>query len=136
VIEWAPNDSADVFRIATAAVFRVTVPIDVPLSRKSTVPVGVPLTALVTVAVRVTWVPNPAGLALEVSAMLVLSAAQLVSRLPTSMDPRPVAWSYPTPTRNPLKPPVWVVVPGVLLLHLLGTVTTQLEIPLDATVTS
>lgn len=57
-------------------------------------------------------------------------------KLATLSEPRPVASSYPVPTSKPAKPPVNVVGPGVLLLHIDGVAVVQFVTPEVATVTS
>jgi hypothetical protein len=54
----------------------------------------------------------------------------------TSRDPNPVAWSYPTPTTYPGKPPVRLDSPGVLLSHIDGVAAMQPVTPDVATVMS
>ena len=58
------------------------------------------------------------------------------SSFATSNDPSPVTWSYPVPTTNPASPPVRLVAPGSLLLHIEGVALEHPTTPDVATVTS
>jgi hypothetical protein len=93
-----------------------------------------------TLAVNVTEVPRKEGFAVTLKAVVVDPEAGNVDHVPSnlliSMEPKPVASSYPVPTRYPASPPVRLVGLAVLLLHMLGVVTTQPVTPLEARVTS
>ncbi len=91
------------------------------------------MTVIVNVAVPPLEIVWEAGVALIEKVAL---GVQLASRFPTSIEPRPVTSSYPGVTRYPARPPDSPVAEGVLLLHMLGVVSTHAATPLDATVTS
>jgi hypothetical protein len=97
--------------------------------------------AVVTVTIKITDSPVVDGFRFDVTDVALAAVPttelfQFVSKLATLIEPSPVASSYPASTRNPLRPPVRLEGPGVLLLHMLGVVTAQLETPLMATVMS
>ena len=62
--------------------------------------------------------------------------AAAASNFATSTDPSPVTWSYPAPTTYPASPPVRLVAPGSLLLHIEGVALEHPTTPDVATVTS
>src|SRR5271157_896246 len=88
---------------------------------------------MVMVAVPPLEIVCVAGVALMVKVEL---AIQLASKFAPSMEPSPVTSSNPAVTKYPARPPVSPVGEGVLLLHMLGVVTTHPVTPLEATVTS
>lgn len=119
---------------------RVAVPMTVEPSVKVTVPVAIAV-SVVTVAVKATLEPAAAGFALETKVVALeftptRKLLQPTSRLRTLIEPSPVASSNPAPTRKPLRPPARLEGPGVLLLQMLGVMSAQPVIPLEATVTS
>jgi hypothetical protein len=75
VMEWEPADRVELEKVACAVAFKVPVPIAVVPSRKVTVPLGVPGEVLVTVAVNVMSWPVVAGLADDVTTVVVAADA-------------------------------------------------------------
>ena len=109
VMEWLPADKPDVVKVVVAESGtplhrqpRNPDPIVVLPSLKFTVPVGVKVPVAVTVAVKVTESPKLEGFSLDVTAVVVdgsVTEAQLASRFPTLIEPRPVTSSKPAVTR-------------------------------------
>lgn len=109
----------------------------VPVNPLTEVPVSTHVLVVVVFATGVT--DNFDGLAESVKLPAVPpppppDAAAMKSA--TSRDPNPVAWSYPTPTTYPAKPPVRLDSPGVLLSHVEGVAAMHPVTPEVATVTS
>ena len=79
VIECDPALRVEVRRFALPDPLSVALPIPVPLSRKLTVPVGWPFALAGTAAVKVTELPNTAGLPLVAKVTVVLASTICVS---------------------------------------------------------